>query len=298
VEARTRELRLAQAQLVAAARRAGMAEVANNVLHNVGNVLNSVNTSAGLIAERVHASRSQGLAKAVALMKEQGSDLARFIAHDERGAALPGYLDSVSAALLEERDEVISELRRLMASIDHINTVVAKQQSHAGLASVREIEQVDDLLETALRMNADGIERNRIAVVRQFGSIAPMPLDRPRVLQILVNLIGNAAKAMQGRPGDAGSITLQSSIVEAETGPSLRIRVGDEGEGIAPDNLTRIFAHGFTTRKDGHGFGLHSSAVAAMEMGGTLRAHSDGPGRGAVFTLELPLSASATRSPT
>jgi two-component system NtrC family sensor kinase len=64
--------------------------------------------------------------------------------------------------------------------------------------------------------------------------------------------------------------------------------------GIAPENLTRIFSHGFTTRTDGHGFGLHSAALAAQQMGGRLTAQSDGPGRGATFTLELPVAAPAT----
>jgi signal transduction histidine kinase len=67
----------------------------------------------------------------------------------------------------------------------------------------------------------------------------------------------------------------------------------DNGEGIAAENLTRIFAHGFTTKKDGHGFGLHSCVLAAREMGGSLLAASDGPGRGAAFTLVLPLQASS-----
>ncbi|WP_372876055.1 ATP-binding protein, partial [Pseudomonas sp.] len=72
---------------------------------------------------------------------------------------------------------------------------------------------------------------------------------------------------------------------------NLQIRVQDDGEGIAAENLSRVFAHGFTTRKDGHGFGLHSCALAAMEMEATLTAHSDGPGQGAVFVLELPARA-------
>ena len=68
------------------------------------------------------------------------------------------------------------------------------------------------------------------------------------------------------------------------------ISVADNGIGIPAENLTRIFAHGFTTRKHGHGFGLHSSALAASEMGGALRVQSDGHGCGATFTIELPLS--------
>lgn len=71
---------------------------------------------------------------------------------------------------------------------------------------------------------------------------------------------------------------------------TARITVSDNGVGIAVENLTRIFAHGFTTKKNGHGFGLHSSALAAKELGGSLRASSEGPDRGATFILELPLN--------
>jgi signal transduction histidine kinase len=75
----------------------------------------------------------------------------------------------------------------------------------------------------------------------------------------------------------------------------LRIRVEDDGEGIAPENLARIFTHGFTTRKNGHGFGLHSCVLAAKEMAGILTAQSEGPGKGAVFTLELPIKTAGDR---
>ena len=59
---------------------------------------------------------------------------------------------------------------------------------------------------------------------------------------------------------------------------------------IPAASLGRIFTLGFTTRKDGHGFGLHSAALAAAEMGGSLVAESDGLGQGATFTLELPMA--------
>jgi signal transduction histidine kinase len=123
-------------------------------------------------------------------------------------------------------------------------------------------------------------------VVKQFAQVPVAMLDRARVLQILVNLISNASQALQNVPDESHRITL---TVDTFAGSSLRVSVKDEGEGIPAQNLTRIFAHGFTTRKTGHGFGLHSSALAARQMGGTLTAHSEGPGKGATFTLELPL---------
>ena len=160
------------------------------------------------------------------------------------------------------------------------------QQSYAsragGVASVR----INDLVEDAVRINEQKLARDNVMVVRELGAVPKAQLDRARVLQILVNLIGNASDALRASPPEARRITVRA---DAGPGNRLRLSVRDEGEGISEVNLTRIFAHGFTTRKHGHGFGLHSCARAAAELNGTLAVHSDGPGRGATFTLELPL---------
>ena len=286
---RTRELREAQNALLATARKAGMAEIANNVLHNVGNVLNSVNVSAGLVNSRVRASKAQGLAKAVQLMNEHAADLGDFLTHDEKGKLLPGYLNKLVAALAAEQRGIIEELGSLNKSIDHIKDIVVTQQSYAGTVSVVEVVQVRDLLEDALRMHAGALTRHRVTVVRQFADVPVLPLDRHRLLQILINLIGNARQAMDDVTDRPHRMTLGIDIADGADGRRLRICVEDEGEGIAPQHMGRLFVHGFTTRKNGHGFGLHSCALAAKEMGGTLTAHSEGPGQGAAFTLELPI---------
>ena len=177
------------------------------------------------------------------------------------------------------------ELARLIRSVDHIKDVVATQQSYAGSASIVEPLQICDLAEDALRMSGEALARHRVTVVREFAQVPVLPLDRAQVLLILVNLISNAKYAMENMADGARQITLHMEAA----GGLLRISVADQGEGIPAENLTRIFAHGFTTRKTGHGFGLHSCALAARQMGGTLTAHSDGPGLGATFTLELPI---------
>ena len=285
----TRELHEAQGELVTSARQAGMAEIANNVLHNVGNVLNSVNVSAGLVNRRMRDSKAQGLAKAVDLMNEHAADLGDFLTRDEKGKLLPGYLNKLVAALSAEQQSIVEELESLTKSVDHIKDIVATQQSYAGAASLVEAVQIRDLLEDALHMNAGALVRHQVAVVKEFAEVPVLLLDKPRLMQILVNLIGNAKQAMDGVVDRIHQITLRVDIADLGDGRRLRIRVEDEGEGIAPENLARLFVHGFTTRKNGHGFGLHSCALAAKEMGGTLMAHSDGPGKGATFTLELPL---------
>jgi len=286
----TLELKEAQGELLTTARQAGMAEIANNVLHNVGNVLNSVNVSAGLIGDRMRDSKTQGLAKAVELMNAHAADLGDFFSRDEKGKALPGYLNKIVAALAAEKLCIAQELDSLTKSIDHIKDIVATQQSYSGAASLTEPVQINDLMEDALRMNTASIARHKITVLKDFADVPLLLLDRHLVLQILVNLIGNAKHAMDAVPDRSHQITLRVGIAEPVDRPRLTIRVEDDGEGIAPENMTRLFAHGFTTRKDGHGFGLHSCALAAKEMLGTVTAYSEGLGKGAAFTLDLPVN--------
>ncbi len=284
----THELRQTQSRLVATARQAGMAEIATNVLHNVGNVLNSVNVSAELVSRKVRASKAQGLAKAVRLINEHSADLGDFLSHDAKGKLLPAYLNQLVEAIAAEQQGIVEELEHLTRSIGHIKEIVATQQSYAGASSMIEPVRLADLLEDALRIHAEALNRQRISVIKAFAATPPLLLDKHRLLLILVNLISNAKDALSVPANQSPTLTLSVRLLDETT---VQIRVQDDGEGIAAENLTRIFAHGFTTRKDGHGFGLHSCALAAMEMGGSLTAHSDGPDRGATFTLELPIAA-------
>lgn len=286
VQQRTEELQETQSQLIAAARQAGMAEIATNVLHNVGNVLNSVSVSAGLVANQLRKSKIVGLGKAVSLMKQHADHLGEFLTQDDKGKCLPAYLDSLASAVWAEQAGVIDELAGLLKSVDHIKDIVARQQSYAGASCVFEQGKVSDLMDEAVTMSAVSLASHRITVVKEYASVPLMVLDRHRVLQILVNLLSNAKRAMEGVPDRAHQITIRLGSTLDNT---LQIQVIDNGEGIVPDNLSRIFAHGFTTRKAGHGFGLHSCVLASQEMGGSLTAHSDGWGQGAMFVLTLPM---------
>jgi signal transduction histidine kinase len=287
VQERTIELQSTQGELVATARRAGRAEIATNVLHNVGNILNSVNVSAGVIAQTLRRSRAQGLSRAVRMMDDHAGDLARFLTTHEKGRLLPAYLSGAAAGVAKEQQSMLDELQHLTRSIDHIKDVVSTQQSYAGGSSVVEPARLCELAEDALRMNAGALAQGEVTVIREFLEVPLARVDRARVLQILVNLISNARHAMEDCADRPHRIVLRVWADDTR----LRVSVQDHGVGIAPENLTRIFSHGFTTRTAGHGFGLHSCALAARQMGGTLSVHSDGPGQGATFTLELPLDA-------
>lgn len=288
---RLSELRETQARLIAAARLAGMAEIATNVLHNVGNVLNSVNISAELVGASLRTSKLKGFARAVRLMDEHAGDLGAYLAHDAKGKLLPGYLRELAPALEAEHAAMAEEIGALCKSVDHIKEVISSQQSYAGSPRLVEILNFSELLDESLRMNAEALMRHHVEVVRHIDELPALPLDRHRLLQILVNLIGNAKQALVGVIDRVACITLSAGLVEIAGARVLRITVADNGEGIPAENLTRVFAHGFTTRETGHGFGLHSCVLAAQEMGGSLTAHSDGFGRGATFVLDISVDA-------
>jgi signal transduction histidine kinase len=278
------EIEQVHKQLLKTSRQAGMAEIATNVLHNVGNVLNSVNVSASLVVDSVKKSKAANLAKVVALLREHEADLGTFITSDAKGRQLPAYLAQLSEHLLADQKATVQELDSLCGNIGHIKEIVTMQQTYARVSGVKEIINLRELVEDGLRMNVGALGRHGVEVVREFEEVPLINVDKHKVLQVLVNLIRNAKHACQESERADKRLTVRLANGEGR----VKISVMDNGVGISPENLTRIFSHGFTTRKDGHGFGLHSGALAAKEMGGSLTIHSDGPGRGATFTLELP----------
>ena len=281
------EIKLAEmhGQLVEASRVAGMAEVATSILHNVGNVLNSVNVSSSVLGEKIRGSRVGNVTKLAALLKENAADLPGFLA-GPKGSQLPAYLSELAAHLTTERDEMLRELQSLAANIEHIKEIVAAQQSYARTAGVVESIHLPALVEDALDMHRGALGRHSVKVIREYSDTPPILVDKHKVLQILINLLHNSKYAV-----DEGGPPEKRIIVRVQKQPpdSVRVSVIDNGIGIAREHLSRVFEHGFTTRKGGHGFGLHSGALTARELGGALTAHSDGLGRGAEFVLELPI---------
>ena len=276
------ELEHVHKQLLVASRQAGMAEVASNVLHNVGNVLNSVNVSASLVSERIAKSKCTRLDQVAALLTEHAGDLASFLAGPQ-GKHLPGYLGELAGALVSERDSAVAELEALRSNVEHIKEIVAMQQSYARRGGIIETLDIRALVEDSLRMNEGAFSRHGVTVIRDYEDVPPIQVDKHKVLQILVNVIRNAKYACQEAEK---RVTVRIRATDA----AVLVAVIDTGVGIPRENLERIFSHGFTTRPDGHGFGLHSSALAAKALGGSLHAQSAGPGHGATFTLALPLA--------
>lgn len=286
------ERRRLQGELVEASRLAGMAEVATGVLHNVGNVLNSVNVSAGLMREQLHASRLVTLQRTTALLLAHEKDLVTFLTQDEKGRRVPGFLNRIADQLGAEHAQLGTELTGLCSNIEHIKEIVAMQQTYAKASAV--IEQVDvcQLVNQAISIHRTSLERHRVQVVRTFPEALPaIPTDRHKILQVLTNFVANAIHAVKVNPPDQRKL----SVTLRGQGDELALIVGDNGEGIPAENLPKIFRQGFTTRKEGHGFGLHSGVLIVKSLGGSLEVESPGPGLGATFTLRLPVNAAAIK---
>jgi signal transduction histidine kinase len=239
-----------------------------------------------LLRERLDRARVGSLQRTVGLLRAHEGDLAEYVGKDPQGRQVLGFLEQVTQHLVEENAAVRGEIEGVCRHVDHIKEIVAMQQSYAKPGGVLENVNPAEVFDEAVRIKEDSCRRHRIRIERDYAALPPMTVDRHRVIQILVNLLSNAVTAIKA--GDNPERRLSLQLAAAEEG-RVRFVVRDTGVGIPPEHLTKIFSHGFTTRRDGHGFGLHSGAIAAKTLGGTLNVASDGAGRGATFTLELPV---------
>jgi PAS domain S-box-containing protein len=272
-------------QLLHAARLAGMEEVASSVLHNVGNVLNSLNVSAMTAVERVSNSHLDGLIRVAELVRAHAGDLSQFVTSDANGRKLPDYLDVLARYWTQEKTTLLRELGRLTNYVSHIKDVVGRQQSLTGLSGHAESVSISDLIEDALTLAASGLERLGVGLRRDCANDFALNVDRRKFMLILVNLLTNARDSVLASETGPKEITVRSELLQEGY---VRVHVIDNGLGIPPQNMERLFARGFTTKRGGHGFGLHSSALAARDLGGSLTVQSEGQNRGAIFTVKIP----------
>jgi NO-binding membrane sensor protein with MHYT domain/nitrogen-specific signal transduction histidine kinase len=279
---RQRQLQL---QLREASREAGKAEVATGVLHSVGNVLNSLSVSASMVKSKLHESRVANVQRIASMLEEQGDRLADYFASDAKARQIPPYLAQLGEHLMSENQALQTEAEAIAAHVGHIRTIVAAQQTHARRGGVTEEVDIAELVDNAVAIHFAATPE--VTIKREYESLPRVILDRHKLLQILGNLLSNARHALKDLGADSRLLTLR---VHGRASGWFVVEVQDTGAGIAPEALKRIFEFGFTTKKDGHGFGLHSSAILAKEMGGHLAGFSDGPGRGAQFALRLPLT--------
>jgi len=279
------EKRQLHEQLLDTSRQLGMAEVASDVLHNVGNVLNSINVSIGVVADLLKNSIVGDVGRISQLFHKHRDDLGNYLSSNPKGKQIPAYLEKLSAQLIEEQRVAIGELARLKENAQHAQHCVAAQQEVAKVIGITEAVSLVALVEEALAAKRELLETSQISVVREFEEIPLLIVDKHQVNEILADVIQNACQAM-------ASSSMKLLVVRAKLIPgppdSVLLEVEDSGVGIVADDLIKIFGQGYHAKDGGHGGSLHSGALMAKNLGGALRAHSAGIGYGATFSLELP----------
>ena len=265
---------------------AGKAEIATDVLHNIGNALNSVHVGVSLISETVRESKVLYLKRAVDLLRQHEADLAVFLRDDKRGQMLPCYLSDVTDSLLKERSNVATELERLTRHLKHIDAIVSTQQEHAVLRHVHDEVALDALLNDVEELLHTSLANTGIRIQRDYEPIPSVWTDRQKLVQVLLNILKNAVESIQSATEYGnGRIELR---LGRQSDERAFIEVIDNGVGILEQHLIQIYSHGFTTKPNGHGFGLHSCANLVKQLGGSIQAFSQGVGQGASFRIELP----------
>lgn len=270
-----------QEELIASSRRAGMAEVATGILHNVGNVMNSVNVATGLVQDQLKDNMSRSL-KAAAELLEKEEDLVCFFKNDPRAKHLPGFLAQMHKNSLSLGEQLI-ELRE---KVEYVNQVVAEQQAFASHADVSELVDMDILLTEVLANHRESLAQTGIQVTLRSEISFTIKTDRHRVSRVLQSLIQNSIESIQLAQPPAPKLILEI----LEQSEEILLSVVDNGIGIAPSNVKNIFRHGCRT-SDGNkrgNYSLHQCACSMEEIGAKLTAKSEGPGSGTSFTVHLP----------
>jgi PAS domain S-box-containing protein len=267
-------------KLVTAARLTGMGEVATSILHNVGNVLNSVSVSSTVLKEKLSKDRLifniHKINSLLANNQQQG-----FFSDDEQGKMIVEYLLALEQLLINEKENINSELESLLKNIEHIKGIVCTQQSLAkDMSGLLEPVNINDLIEKSIEIVRFDPSYD---IERHYELKETILIDKIKLSQILVNIIRNCKQAVE-------TIQHKKIVINTTTDHKtiICIEVIDNGIGIKPEVLSKIFSFGFTTRPQGHGYGLHASFLMAKEMGGTMRITSKGQNQGAKIILELP----------
>ena len=268
-----------------------MADVASTVLHNVGNVLNSVKVAAGVVESCIKDSSVVLVNRIADLLAGHDGGVENFLTQDPKGKRIPGTIQKLAPHLLDEQQKMLKEIQVVMRNLDHVKHIISSHQTMAKTQGSIECVSLLDLIEQALELSFQPGDTTWVSIRREYHDVPQIRVDKHQVLQILVNLLRNAKQAMFVQPNKAHELMLRIEN-HVQNDSSVVLIIQDSGTGIAPEHLSQMFSRGFTTKKDGNGIGLHSSALTMKNMGGNLEVYSQGVGCGAVFTLGFPLEKS------
>ncbi|NGP87954.1 two-component regulator propeller domain-containing protein [Fodinibius halophilus] len=275
------DLKRTRSELIEKAHKAGMADLATGVIHNIGNILNSINISTTQIAETLNNSKLPKYKRANALLKEHKDNLEDFLINDPRGNKLLDYYLKLEKPLENEHQNLKAHCERLTQKVKLITEVIDTQQSFAKVGRVEESARLREIIKDILKIQSDSISRHELTIKTEFDDQDEVKVQKSKLMHILVNLFKNAKEAMAHKPPSERIIWIETWQEEEH----LYLSIADNGSGIKKENLGSVFTQGFTTKDSGHGFGLHSSANYISEMGGSIKVKSDGQGKGATFIL-------------
>lgn len=285
VEERTSQLKETQEQLIDSAHQAGMAEIAIGVMHNIGNILNSVNVSTEAIIHNLNNSKLSNLLKANQMLLEHKADAGHYLNEDPKGKLLPEYYQKLGELLLDERAKVNNEASGLLDNVNLIKEIVDTLQNYAKGGLYSERVNVFTAIDAALKIQESNLLKKKIKIEKKYTDVESIVAQKSKLIHIFINILKNGAEALVKKPLDDRKITIE---VSRNSSKDVIIRIADNGMGIRKDDLKKIFQYGFSTKDDGHGFGLHTCAIYMSELGGSLYAESDGPGMGAAFVMVFP----------
>lgn len=287
------ELARAQEEALVNAHAAGKAEFATTVLHNIGNVLNSVNVDSLHIRKTLESMRLPQFVLACQLLLDNQKDLATFLTSDPRGQKLPEYLTRVSEVIAKEAGGISRLSDSIGNKIDLMRDIIETQQNYATANSGAQRQELVQLVEEALKVQHNSLTKRHVVLKQNFNQVNPVVVNASKLIHVVINLLKNAVEAMEKTPNNQR--ILQISIDGDQDKVVLKIK--DHGMGISAENMPKMFTHGFTTKKQGHGFGLHYCARTIEAMGGTIAVESEGPNKGATFTLTFPADVPFQRIP-
>ncbi|EHL32575.1 sensor histidine kinase [Legionella drancourtii] len=284
------------ANLMSMAHQAGMAEVAVSVIHNVGNVLNSVGVSVGIIKESMSNSIYQKIGLLTDMLKKHQSNLIEYFQNDEQGKLIPDYLMLLFAEIQRNKLILDNEVNDLQQHYHLIKDILSAEDELTGPKSVSEPVSLAEVMDSSIHtvMRTDSMLTKNITLNKDYRYTSSIMTNKTNLMQIFVNLLKNAKESVMELKEDMPR-KINISIARKKNLNEVELRIKDNGIGILPENLSKIFTFGFTTKQNGHGFGLHNSALIAKQLGGTLEVESDGFGNGALFILTLPIDKEGVR---
>jgi signal transduction histidine kinase len=257
--------------------------MAAGVLHNVRNVLAPLILRLDDLCQSCREARLEQVETAVDELADGQPSL-------ERRADLVQFVRLATGRVSGLFRNAVPELEHLSRGLVQIEEIIAAQDRLERAQPVAEPLRLDELVRDAIALTPPRLrETIRFDVDPGLTQVGLVGGERVVLLQVFANLLANAREAVERLGTARGRIRVAAEVERTTEAETIHVRVCDNGEGIAPAHLGRIFERGFSTKPGGSsGLGLHWCANTVNAMGGRLYAESEGPGRGACLHLLLP----------